>query len=95
MGETDTDMMIHRHHSSLGTCSIPKQKQQQLELNPNLIRSAQFPNSPQVRVEGNEWVFLPLLPTLRSTREEEELLLVTHGQCHSLPLSSPSIPCLR
>ncbi|KAJ0229981.1 bZIP transcription factor 29 [Hirschfeldia incana] len=44
MGDTDTDM-IHRHHSSFGTSpsSIPKPKQQhQLELNPNLIRSAQF-----------------------------------------------------
>ncbi|KAF3595595.1 hypothetical protein DY000_02028185 [Brassica cretica] len=44
MGETDTDMMIHRHHSSLGTCSIPKQKkqqQQEVEINPNnLIRSS-------------------------------------------------------
>ncbi|KAF3488566.1 hypothetical protein F2Q69_00058044 [Brassica cretica] len=40
MGETDTDMMIHRHHSSLGTCSIPKQKQQ-VEINHNnLIRSS-------------------------------------------------------
>ena len=43
MGETDTDMMIHRHHSSLGSCSIPKQQQQQqeVEINPNnLIRSS-------------------------------------------------------
>ncbi|KAF8093198.1 hypothetical protein N665_0389s0056 [Sinapis alba] len=42
MGDTDTDM-IHRHHSSFGTSSssLPKQKKQ-LELNPNLIRSAQL-----------------------------------------------------
>ncbi|KAF2533949.1 hypothetical protein F2Q70_00033625 [Brassica cretica] len=53
MGETDTDMMIHRHHSSsLGTCSIPKQKQkkQQVEINPNNQFSSESGNSKRVGV---------------------------------------------
>ncbi|KAL0739657.1 hypothetical protein Bca4012_015867 [Brassica carinata] len=60
MGDTDTDM-IHRHHSSFGTSSssVPKQKQQQLELNPNLIRSAQFPQFSSSSESGGKRVGVP------------------------------------